>query len=386
MSRRAILVLIFTFVSNLAGAFRGGGGWRGDISKGNDTSSEEELYDEYDDESEDDTTGTVGYDHSLIDPPRSRSPSSMYNSIPRNQINREGKGGAWSGAPSTVTNTATAATKLAAKSISMTSSLAYNVLMKQPGKLAFHIIRPKHVDLIDTYGLWRLDQEIVEGKNTRTGDPRTIASVANIEFIRPKQQHQQSRQRSIDRDTGRSPISFSPPLVVVRLSKDNNKNENNNKSCDDDDTDNISVYRSPYTFACKNKILKGASLSSFQTSFVAPAFLIGENQTRLYGYKGTWQRKLADKSVIKLVGKIFQVHRQKFGKKRGEYVFGKAIGTFVMRRRIVFPSNDAESDEEEYDSDHDQYGDYGYDDDEKDDKEEDFIEFDSIDDYDDSQQ
>merc|ERR1711865_408088 len=310
----------------------------------------------------------------------------MYNSIPRNQRNREGKGGAWSGAPSTVTNTATAATKLAAKSISMTSSLAYNVLMKQPGKLAFHIIRPKHVDLIDTYGLWRLDQEIVEGKNTRTGDPRTIASVANIEFIRPKQQHQQPRQRSIDRDTGRSPISFSPPLVVVRLSKDNNKNENNNKSCDDDDTDNISVYRSPYTFACKNKILKGASLSSFQTSFVAPAFLIGENQTRLYGYKGTWQRKLADKSVIKLVGKIFQVHRQKFGKKRGEYVFGKAIGTFVMRRRIVFPSNDAESDEEEYDSDHDQYGDYGYDDDEKDDKEEDFIEFDSIDDYDDSQQ
>ena len=73
---------------------------------------------------------------------------------------------------------------------------------------------------------------------------------------------------------------------------------------------------------------------------------------RLYGYRGIWQRKLADKRVIKLVGKIYQVHKQRFGKHRGEYVFGQAGGTFVARRRIKATIQDDEiEDDDEYDDD-----------------------------------
>jgi hypothetical protein len=68
---------------------------------------------------------------------------------------------------------------------------------------------------------------------------------------------------------------------------------------------------------------------------------------RTYGYRGTWQRKLADKSVIKLVGKIYQVHKQRFGKNRGEYVFGKDVGTFVMRRRMRLTEDEQDQGEEE---------------------------------------
>jgi hypothetical protein len=112
---------------------------------------------------------------------------------------------------------------------------------------------------------------------------------------------------------------------------------------------------------------------SFQTQFVVPAFLIGENQMRLYGYRGTWQRKLADKRVIKLVGKIYQVHKQRFGKNRGEYVFGQAVGTFVARRRIKARVEEDEiGDNEEYDDDDDDEEDWddeeleGYEGDEED--------------------
>mmetsp|Transcript_26413 Transcript_26413/g.28409 ORF Transcript_26413/g.28409 Transcript_26413/m.28409 type:complete len:423 (-) Transcript_26413:143-1411(-) len=324
--------------------------------------SNEEFYSEYDSECDDDSKRE--YDHSLIDPPTSR-PQPGYNSNSR----RRGKGtttssassssssSSWSGASSTATNAVTAATKLATKSLSITGSLAWNALVKQPGKLAYHVIRPKYVDLIETYGLWRLDQQVVENNKRPGGDHRTISSVATIEFVRPKRQHRQLQQESRRRDSSRFPLSSSPPLVVVRRSKDDTGNDTGN-----DKDSNTIVYRAPYTFVRKNKLLKGASLSSFQTSFVAPAFLIGENQTRLYGYKGTWQRKLADKSVIKLVGKIYQVHKQKFGKKRGEYVFGSAVGTFVMRRRITFTETESESEYEEHDENDDEYDDIQCDD------------------------
>lgn len=332
---------------------RGGGG----------NYDDDESYDEYDSEDEDseeermsrraDRNGKTKYDHSMIDPSRPRPrPRPGYN--PNNS--QSGRGKKKPSSLSSATNAASAATKLATKSLSMTGSLAWNALVKQPGKLAFHVIRPKHVDLVETYGMWRLDQQVVEKSNGRGDDQRTIASVATIEFVRSPQPPRGARGRPRRGPAGRGPGSGPPlpPIVVVRRSKGGNK---------DGDGDEI-VYRAPYTFLRKNKYLKGASLSSFQTSFVAPAFLIGENQTRLYGYKGSWQRKLADKSVIKLKGKIYQVHKQKFGKKRGEYVYGPAVGTFVMRRRISL----SEDDEYDDDSDNDEYEDE--DDGEYDDEEE----------------
>ena len=342
------------WVARILGDLRGGG--RGDYDEYED---EDESYDEYDSEEEDleeapiprrDRKRKSGYDHSMIDPSRPRPrPRPGYN--PNNSlIGRKGK--KKSSSLSSATNAASAATKLATKSLSMTGSLAWNALVKQPGKLAFHVIRPKHVDLVETFGLWRLDQQVIEKSNKGGGDQRTIASVATIELARPPSPPRRTRGRP-HRGSGPPP----PPMVIVRRSKSCKEDDS-----DQDTEDNDIVYRAPYTFVRKNKYLKGASLSSFQTSFVAPAFLVGENQTRLYGYKGTWQRKLADKSVIKLKGKIYQVHKQKFGKKQGEYVYGPAVGTFVMRRRISMSKEEEE--EEDYDEDSD-YDEFEYDNDDE---------------------
>ena len=192
----------------------------------------------------------------------------------------------------------------------MTGKLAWNTLVKQPGKLAYNVIRPKYVHIRETDGLWRLEQQVTE-----RGD-RILASVATIE------------------------LQARPQLVVIRKQEDPKEGGDNSKK------PSMKIIKEPYTFTKKK--LTG----SFQTQFVAPAFLVGENQMRLYGYRGTWQRKLADKRVIKLVGKIYQVHKQRFGKQRGEYVFGQAVGTFVARRRIRAPVDDEdEIDGDEYDVD-----------------------------------
>ena len=337
-----------------------GGGDDGDYSDGY---IDNESYDEYDSEEEDlePTTKKRNQERQRI--PKHPARNSYHSQSHRKNYPNYGQRGrgsnrrsSSSSTLSSATNAASAATKLATKSLSVTGSLAWNALVKTPGKLAFHVIRPKHVDLVETFGLWRLDQQVIERSNRRGGDQRTLASVATIEFARPPLPKRGERGRP-----QRGPSQL--PMVIVRHSKGESK--------DDEGKDSTEVvYRAPYTFVQKNRYLKGASLSSFQTSFVAPAFLVGENQTRLYGYKGTWQRKLADKSVIKLKGKIYQVHKQKFGKRRGEYVYGPAVGTFVMRRRILVSeeeyganeSYDGDSeydDDEEYDDDIDEYTDDG---------------------------
>jgi len=64
-------------------------------------------------------------------------------------------------------------------------------------------------------------------------------------------------------------------------------------------------------------------------------------------YKGSLERKVADKSVIKMVGKLYEIERSKgmFGKDLP--VRYNKIGSFVGRRRIVI--QDDESDDEEND-------------------------------------
>ena len=345
------LFWVDTFLRDL----RGGG--REDY---NEYDEDDEFYDEYDSAEEDledepvPRRGNGGRNGGS--PNRTRpGPRSSYNSNSPRRGRIPSKSSS-SSSLSSATNAASAASKLATKSLSMTGILAWNALVKTPGKLAFHVIRPKHVDLVETFGLWRLDQQVVEKSNQRGNDQRTITSVATIEFVRPPLPPREERGRS-SRGSGRrtGPGPPRPPLVIVRHNR-------GQKEDDKDGDEKESVYRSPYTFVRKNKYLKGASLSSFQTSFVAPAFLVGENQTRLYGYKGTWQRKLADKSVIKLKGKIYQVHKQKFGKKRGEYVYGPAVGTFVMRRRVSM-SEEEYDDDDESDADGSDSEEFGYDDD-----------------------
>mmetsp|Transcript_5959 Transcript_5959/g.10314 ORF Transcript_5959/g.10314 Transcript_5959/m.10314 type:complete len:393 (+) Transcript_5959:3-1181(+) len=255
------------------------------------------------------------YDHSMIDLPPASSSSP---SIPRHRrdgtppphrrkpIRKTKKPAHWS-------------QRIATKSLQTTGQLAWNAFVKQPGKLAYHVILPKHVDIRETDGLWRLDQQVTE-----RGD-HVVASVATIE------------------------LQARPRLVVLRRHVDGPS----------DEKDQAKVIKEPYTFT-KRKLT-----GSFQTQFVAPAFLVGDNQVRLYGYRGTWQRKLADRRVIKLVGKIYQVHKQRFGKQRGEYVFGQAVGTFVMRRRIRMVEEEEQEyeDEENDDEDWDEIDDQGWEED-----------------------
>jgi hypothetical protein len=198
------------------------------------------------------------------------------------------------------------------------------------------VIRPKYVHIRETDGLWRLDQQITE-----RGD-HVLASVATVE------------------------LQARPRLVIVRKNEDgaSTKNDKDGKTGGGaGGSTGITVIKQPYTFTKKK--LSG----SYQTQFVAPAFLVGDNEMRVYGYRGTWQRKLADKSVIKLVGKIYQVHKQRFGKHRGEYVFGKDVGTFVMRRRIRLLEDDKEEDDEDDRQDEEEGDEYDDDDDDEDDDE-----------------
>lgn len=241
-------------ISHILEDLRGGGR--------DDYDDDEEEYDEYDSD-EDNLEEESRSTHSARD---------RYHSRPRPRYDpnmQKGQKTSSSSSLSSATNAASAASKFAAKSLSKTGSLAFNAFVKTPGKLAFHVIRPKHVDLVETFGLWRLDQEVIERSNRRGDDQRTITSVATIEFIRPKPPPRGDRGRPL-RGQGPPP----PPLVVIRHSKGESKDGQ-------DGGEKESVYRAPYTFVRKNKYLKGASLSSFQTSFVAPAFLVGENQTRM---------------------------------------------------------------------------------------------------------
>jgi hypothetical protein len=287
---------LFGVVSQAEAAFVIRGGY---VAYDND-----DEYDPYDDDDYDDEEGEVvndteKIDHAILDLPPPDAHKQRPSSTPGHQrqrpIRKKKKSPHWT-------------QKLATQSIQMTGKLAWNTLVKQPSKLAYNVIRPKHVDIRETDGLWRLEQQVTE-----PGD-RIVASVATIEL--------QSR----------------PRLVVIRKQEEQGK-------------DTMKIIKEPYTFT-KQKLS-----GSFQTQFVAPAFLVGENQMRLYGYRGTWRRKLADKRVIKLVGKIYQVHRQRFGKQRGEYVFGQAVGTFVARRRIrarvdedLEEDDDEDDDEDEYDA------------------------------------
>jgi hypothetical protein len=276
----------------------------------------EDVYDDYDDDEEEEN---ISEDEEEIYH-RRRRPSSpkLSSALPLPQTNKKRKPKHWT-------------QRMASQSLQLTSKLAWNTV-KQPGKLAYHLIRPKHVDLPETGGLWRLDQQV-----TMKGD-RQVASVATIEL--------NARKRLVILRQ-----QLPPPQQQQQASTDNNNDEDTTKSKE-------TVIAKPYTFT-------KSRLGSYKTSFVAPAFLVGD-KPRLYGYKGTWQRKVADTKVIKLVGKIYNVKRQRFGKDKGSYLFvGSSVGTFVARRRIQMTEEEEEEeedvyDDEEYDDDQ-EYDDEGYD-------------------------
>lgn len=219
------------------------------------------------------------------------------------------------------------AQRMATQSLQMGGQLAWTAV-KTPGKLAYHVVRPKHVELAETGGLWRMDQQVT----TRGG--KEMASVATVE-LDARRKLVIVRHRPIQKDQ-------------EDFEKDDDQDE---KDEQDEETKEV-VIRQPYTF---NK----SRLGSYKTSFVAPAFLVGD-KPRMYGYKGTWQRKMADKHVIKFVGQIYEVKRQRFGKDRGSFQFaGKPVGTFVARRRVQLVEEE-DYDDENYFADSDEEAEYDY--------------------------
>ena len=215
--------------------------------------------------------------------------------------------------------------RMATKTLGIGSSVVMGTV-KQTGKLAYNIAKPKKVSLPEINGLWRIDQQIVEGPKNAP-NPRVLASVATITL--------DARRR----------------VVIVKDAGRENSGGENEKSANVNSQKEQQVLQRPFQFT-------KSRLGFYKTEFVAPIFLVGD-KPRWYGYRGTWQRKLADPEVIKFVGKIYIVRKQKFGKEKGKWLFGNSIGTFVARRRVQI------DDEDEYDDD-------GYDDDE----------YDDVDDYD----
>lgn len=99
---------------------------------------------------------------------------------------------------------------------------------------------------------------------------------------------------------------------------------------------------------------------SCSIEFEADAFQgVEDDRPVRYYYKGYFRRKLADKSVIKIVGKIYEVKKRFWKGKDGPGVAGVEVGSFVARKRMQ-ATNQLLDDGEEYDDDYDDYDiDYG---------------------------
>eukprot|EP00550_Attheya_septentrionalis_P008389 CAMPEP_0198283760 /NCGR_PEP_ID=MMETSP1449-20131203/3349_1 /TAXON_ID=420275 /ORGANISM="Attheya septentrionalis, Strain CCMP2084" /LENGTH=408 /DNA_ID=CAMNT_0043980565 /DNA_START=159 /DNA_END=1385 /DNA_ORIENTATION=- len=209
------------------------------------------------------------------------------------------------------------ASKLAKKTASMTKTVAVSSV-KGSGKAAYYLASPKHVTRRELWGVWRLDQQV--GKMP---DGPFVSCAANVELT-PK---------------GEAITKFGD-----------------------------SVDRTPYTF------VERSWPRSCYVDFEARAFQ-GPNDDKpvLFAYRGYFQRKMADKSVIKIVGTIHRPARRRSkifgGNTSSSKPQGPSIGTFVARRRLVAPPSENDSGrkmveniDDDYDGEYDDESNYdGYD-------------------------
>lgn len=203
-------------------------------------------------------------------------------------------------------NPLTQAKDLTQKSIAVATSATISTL-KTGGKAAYYLTAPKYVSLRDIIGIWRFDQSI-----------GPAACAANIEFT--PQGDAMTRFHSKENAEGYLFVSRGWP-----------------RSC---------------------------TIEFEAEGFQGP----GDEVPQRYYYKGSFRRKVADKSVIKISGKIYEVRKGRFGRKGGR---GLEIGSFVARRRIVAKDrNKGGGDEIEFDSEYDSEG--LYDDDDYDDYDDDY--------------
>ena len=171
-----------------------------------------------------------------------------------------------------------AATKLAKTTADLTTAAAWTTL-KGSGKAAMYLLSPKHVSRSEIYGVWRLDQSITTTTTTSSARRRqqrgsdlsssTTSSssssfcAANVEFT--------SRGDVLVRFEGRTTAT-------------------------------------PYIFRERNPYWPQSSAT---IEFEAKAFQGPQDSSPqvLLRYKGYFRRKLADPSVIKIVGHIYAVQK-----------------------------------------------------------------------------
>jgi hypothetical protein len=176
-----------------------------------------------------------------------------------------------------------AVTRFAQKSLSLTSQLVSSTV-KSSGQAAFSLLRPKHVELRELWGLWRIDQQLDSGA------------------------------------TCQASIELTPAHQVIVSMEDG------------------SQWKHRYTFterqwpkACK-------------VEFMARAFLReGSSEPLQLFYKGYTYRKVADSSVIKITGTIYRLEKTGW---RGKNIQQKKVGTFVARRRLRMKLDDEDEDNE----------------------------------------
>lgn len=187
------------------------------------------------------------------------------------------------------------ATRLAKSSLSF-SKKAVGTTVKTSGKAAFYLMRPKAISESEIWGLWRLDQQVGLKQST-----------ANIELTRSG-------------------------LAIVRAG------------------DEI-IWKAPFRFVTP------AWPKMPRVEFEARAFQPNTKGGKpgkawVMFYKGSLERKVADKSVIKMQGKLYEIERPKglFGKELP--VRYNKVGSFVGRRRIIIQEDDEDEDEyDDYDDD-----------------------------------
>jgi hypothetical protein len=182
---------------------------------------------------------------------------------------------------------------IAKKTLSIASNTAMGTI-KTSGKAAYYLTAPKFVSKPEIYGVWRLDQTV-----------GSTPCAANIEF--------------------------TPTEVITRYLGEEVVNG--------------------YLFQSRTWP-RSCTIEFEAEAFQGP----GDEKPVKFIYKGYFRRKLADKSIIKIVGKIYEI-RKRFGKS----VRGEEIGSFVARRRISKPIDDDEYDEYD-DDDDDEYEEYDEDD------------------------
>ena len=195
------------------------------------------------------------------------------------------------------------ATRFAKSSLSF-SKKAVGTTVKTSGKAAFYLMRPKAISESEIWGLWRLDQQVGLKQST-----------ANIELTRSG-------------------------LVIVRAG------------------DEI-IWKAPFRFVTPT--WPKMPRVEFEARAFQPNTKGGKpGKAWVMFYKGHLERKVADKSVIKMQGKLYEIERPKgmFGKELP--VRYNKVGSFVGRRRIIIQEDDENEDEyDDYDDDEEENDGYG---------------------------